>query len=44
MEKFVDCADLTFVVLEEHIRDFAIAKNQGVLACGPANCTALARR
>ena len=24
VEKFVDCADLTFVVLEEHIRDFAI--------------------
>ena len=24
IEKFVDCADLTFVVLEEHIRDFAI--------------------
>ena len=36
VEKFVDCADLTFVVLEEHIRDFAIdEKNQGVLACGP---------
>lgn len=26
VEKFVDCADLTFVVLEEHIRDFAIDK------------------
>ena len=24
IEKYVDCADLTFVVLEEHIRDFAI--------------------
>ena len=24
VEKFVDCADLTFVVLEEHVRDFAI--------------------
>ena len=24
IEKFVDCADVTFVVLEEHIREFAI--------------------
>ncbi|MGN0984179.1 MAG: NTP transferase domain-containing protein [Gemmiger sp.] len=24
IEKFVDCADITFVVLQEHIRDFAI--------------------
>mgnify|MGYP000914091343 CR=1 FL=1 len=24
IEKYVDCADITFVVLQEHIRDFAI--------------------
>ena len=24
VEKYVDCADITFVVLEEHIRDFGI--------------------
>ena len=34
VEKFVDCADLTFVVLEEHIRDFAI--DEKIKACtGP---------
>ena len=34
IEKFVDCADVTFVVLEEHIREFAI--DQKIRACWPA--------
>lgn len=33
VEKFVDCADLTFVVLEEHVRDFAI--DEKIRRCWP---------